>query len=38
MKPFASEIGPKQGRYFTVAQVKIIFEKLGAPATFADSL
>ena len=31
MKPFVSDIGPKQGRYFTVAQVKIIFEKLGTP-------
>jgi hypothetical protein len=31
MKPFTTEIGPKQGRYYTVAQVKIIFEKLGKP-------
>jgi len=36
MKPFASDIGPKQGRYYTVAQVKIIFEKLGAPAGFEN--
>jgi hypothetical protein len=36
MKPFILEIGPKQGRYYTVAQVKIIFEKLGAPPAFAD--
>jgi transposase-like protein len=32
MKPFANDIGQRQGRYFTVAQVKIIFEKLGEPS------
>ena len=31
MKPFSNAIGQKQGRYFTVAQVKIIFDKLGMP-------
>lgn len=31
MKPFAAEIGQKQGRFFTVAQVEIIFSKLGMP-------
>ena len=31
MKPFTTDIGEKQGRYYTVAQVKIIFEKLGEP-------
>lgn len=31
MKPFASDIGQKQGRYFTVAQVKVILDKLGMP-------
>jgi hypothetical protein len=31
LKPFEEVIGKKQGRYFTVAQVKIIFEKLGVP-------
>ncbi|HUC83479.1 MAG TPA: hypothetical protein VMR70_21380 [Flavisolibacter sp.] len=31
MKPFVSDIGPKQGRFYTVAQVKTIFEKLGMP-------
>jgi len=31
MKPFAECIGEKQGRYYTVAQVRIIFEKLGEP-------
>ena len=31
VKPFASEVGEKNGRYYSVAQVKIIFEKLGVP-------
>lgn len=31
MKPFASEIGEKQGRYYTVAQVNVIFNKIGIP-------
>lgn len=31
MKPFADDIGPKQGRFYTVAQVKVIFDKLGEP-------
>ena len=31
MKPFTTCIGQKQGRYYTVAQVKLIFEKLGMP-------
>ena len=31
MKPFSNDIGQKQGRYYTVAQVKIIFDKLGMP-------
>lgn len=34
MKPFSNEIRERQGRYFTVAQVKIIFEKLGEPSNF----
>lgn len=34
MKPFTNDIGQRQGRYFTVAQVKIIFEKLGEPSNF----
>jgi len=29
--PFEKEIGSKQGRYFSITQVKIIFEKLGLP-------
>ena len=29
--PFLSEVGLKNGRYYSVAQVKIIFDKLGLP-------
>ena len=29
--PFFDEIGERQGRYYNVAQVKIIFNKLGVP-------
>ena len=29
--PFNLEVGEKNGRYYSVAQVKIIFEKLGLP-------
>jgi transposase-like protein len=32
IKPFALQIGVKQGRYFTITQVRIIIEKLGLPA------
>jgi len=31
MRPFSKEIGQKQGRYYTVAQVLVILEKLGRP-------
>jgi hypothetical protein len=31
LKPHEPLIGVKQGRYFTVVQVKVIFEKLGLP-------
>ena len=31
LKPFAADMGPLIGRYFSSAQVKIIFEKLGMP-------
>ena len=31
IKPFASDIGEKNGRFYTVAQVKVIFDKLGVP-------
>lgn len=36
MKPFAQDIGEKHGRYYTVAQVKTIFEKLGVPCKFKE--
>ena len=29
--PFTETVGPKQGRYYTIAQVRVIFEKLGEP-------
>ncbi len=31
LRPIASEIGPVKGRYFTTAQMKVIFEELGYP-------
>jgi hypothetical protein len=30
-EPFMTEIGAKNGRYYSVAQVKIIFERLDVP-------
>jgi len=32
LKPFLVQIGEKQGRFFTVSQVKIIVDKLGFPS------
>jgi hypothetical protein len=29
--PFKEEIGEKQGRYFQIPQVKVIFDKLSLP-------
>ena len=29
--PFEAEVGAKCGRYYTITQVKIIFEKIGVP-------
>jgi hypothetical protein len=34
--PFKDEIGSKQGRYYNVNQVKIVFEKLGLPGNLED--
>ena len=31
IKPFEEAIGKKQGRYYTIAQVTTIFDKLGVP-------
>jgi hypothetical protein len=36
IKPFTSEIGEKNGRYYSVVQVKVIFDKLGVPCKFKD--
>lgn len=36
LKPFLSEIGPKQGKYLTVNQVRIIIEKLGLPGIVGE--
>ncbi len=32
IKPFSEQIGPRQGHYYSVAQVKIIIDKVGLPA------
>lgn len=32
IKPFTDEIGPRQGRFYTVSQVKIMFGRLGLPS------
>jgi len=31
IKPFSELIGPRQGHYYSVAQVKTIIDKLGLP-------
>lgn len=36
LTPFASAIGEKNGRFYSVVQVKIIFEKLGVPCKMED--
>ena len=36
IKPHYDAIGTRQGRYYTVAQVEVIFEKLGLPYTLED--
>lgn len=33
--PFSNEIGAKQGRFYTIPQVKVIFEKLSLPGEIA---
>ena len=32
IKPFEHEVGEKNGRYYSISQVKIIFDKLGLPS------
>ena len=36
LSPFAIQIGQKNGRYYTVAQVIIIFDVIGVPGVFDD--
>ena len=31
LQPFREEIGKKRGLFFTIEQVKVIFDKLGTP-------
>jgi hypothetical protein len=31
LQPFTEVVGTRQGRYYTIAQVRVIFEKLGEP-------
>ncbi|MBX7227788.1 MAG: DUF4248 domain-containing protein [Chitinophagales bacterium] len=35
LKPFEEAIGEKNGRYYTIRQMEIIFEKLGEPTRSA---
>ncbi len=37
LKPFENQIGEKQGIYFSINQVKIIFDKLGYPSMYDPS-
>ena len=32
IRPFEQEVGEKNGRYYSISQVKIIFDKLGLPS------
>ncbi len=34
IRPFAVEIGDKNGRYYNANQVKLIFDKLGLPGDY----
>jgi hypothetical protein len=35
LEPFLKSIGKKNGRFYTIKQVRIIFEKLGEPEPMA---
>lgn len=37
IKPFDAEVGKKIGYFYTIAQVRIIFEKLGMPGEMDDN-
>lgn len=34
MQPFSKEIGKRQGHIYNVAQIAVIFSKLGVPGVF----
>ena len=36
IKPFSMEIGIRQGRYYSVTQSRIIFERLGMPGRISN--
>ena len=36
LRPFESEVGEKLGYFYNIAQVKIIFKKLGTPGELID--
>jgi hypothetical protein len=36
LKPYQDEIGEKQGRFYTLRQVKVIFSKLGTPSIVGE--
>lgn len=36
VEPFKEDIGEKKGRFYTIAQVKIIIEKLGVPGSYYE--
>ena len=36
LRPFRKQIGKKEGHFFTVNQVKIILDKLGAPTRIRE--
>lgn len=37
MEPFAEEVGEMRGRFFTLKQLQIIYEKLGDPANIQST-
>ena len=36
MKPFTEEIGEKNGRFYTINQVKVIFLRIGLPGQISN--
>lgn len=37
IEPFQEEVGQRHGRYYTIAQVKMIFDRIGSPEGNAQS-